>query len=222
MLGRAVLTTEMSRTTRIWAARATASRAHDFRWPSSSVCGAGVCGRCGTSELLGWCVVRGRVDRAGGAHGVARGEPVRTAETTSVMARTDSVAPGSSSTRPAWVASTVRCSVVGRERRELVLRGDPARVVEVLGGREDDERTVLQRGEGLGLLEDLGDHRHLVATVPERARRSSVMARPRSPASPGRSGGGEQPGSGRGGRGWGAGPGRAASSGTGRRSSGWR
>ena len=37
MEGSAVLTTEMSSTTRIWAARATASRAHEVRWPSCSV-----------------------------------------------------------------------------------------------------------------------------------------------------------------------------------------
>ena len=42
MVGRAVLTTEMSSTTRIWAASATASTVHGRRGPSSS---SGLCGR---------------------------------------------------------------------------------------------------------------------------------------------------------------------------------
>ena len=116
MVGRAVLTTEMSRTTRIWAARAIPSRAQDFLGPcSSSVwiawwwAGAWDIG----APQVGWWRVSGRT----GVQGVARADPVLTAWTTAVMARTDSAAPCGSSTSPAWVDSATRVEAVGGQGR---------------------------------------------------------------------------------------------------------
>ncbi len=54
MVGRAVLTTEMSRTTRICAVRATARTAHDFRGPSSASGGRGACGAGGRGAWTPW------------------------------------------------------------------------------------------------------------------------------------------------------------------------
>src|SRR3954463_9116604 len=112
MLGRAVLTTEMSRTTRIWAVRASASTAHDRRGPSAgSGPDGGVwaawCFGCigplmgtGTEPVVGAGSVRltgtprGRAAVAAADGGAVlvpvqfggRGAPVRTVWTTSSMA----------------------------------------------------------------------------------------------------------------------------------------
>src|SRR5829696_9002799 len=71
MVGRAVLTTEMSRTTRIWAVRARARTAQDRRvasagsGPDGGVCGPGWCSGCvgpliaaGTEPVVGAGSVR--------------------------------------------------------------------------------------------------------------------------------------------------------------------
>ena len=109
MVGRAVLTTEMSRTTRIWAARATASRAQDFLGACSSVAavsvrGVGLWRRGGTSELLRDSVrwVVGRVVSAVASRCGPRRRPRRWRAPTrrrGARRRSD----------PAWVESTSRC-----------------------------------------------------------------------------------------------------------------
>src|SRR6187551_952872 len=100
MVGRAVLTTEMSRTTRIWAARAIPSRAQDFLgscpssvWIASWWAGAWDIGAPQVVSMVG---VR-RTD----VQGADRADLVMTASTTAVMARTDAAAPSGSSTTPA-------------------------------------------------------------------------------------------------------------------------
>ena len=93
--------------------------------------------------------------------------PVRTEEMTSVMARTDSAAGRTSSSRPAWVESHGAVDGVGRQRGELVLGADPAVGPGAgRGGGQHGERSVTERGERLGLGEDLGDDRDLVPLVP--------------------------------------------------------
>src|SRR3954471_3498682 len=114
MLGSAVLTTEMSRTTRIWAARATTSSAQDARGPSWSAllpwCEAGSC----------WAVVWdiGTPQCGRGVGGVCAGgwadqDAVTgtcevTATTTARMAATVALAPCGSSSSPGWVEVTSR------------------------------------------------------------------------------------------------------------------
>src|SRR3954463_9872564 len=111
MLGRAVLTTEMSRTTRIWAVRASASTAHDRRGPSSGsgpdggvwaawcfgcigpliatgtepVVAAGSVGLTGTPRGRAAVAAAGRAVLVPVQFG-GRGAPVRTVWTTSSMA----------------------------------------------------------------------------------------------------------------------------------------
>ena len=138
----------MSRTTRIWAARATASSAHDFLGRLTSQVrgrrGAARCrgGRCVTWGLLGSGVLRGgrvMAARGGGGHFGSKGEPVRTAVMTAVMARTDSAAGASSSSSPAWVEST--CGGRGRWRARPAGPGRlPTGVGEILRGGDDGER----------------------------------------------------------------------------------
>ena len=67
---------------------------------------------------------------------------MRTAETTSVMARTDCGGAVLVLEQARVGGVDVAVHVVGRERRELVLRGGPARGRRGLGGGEDDERAV--------------------------------------------------------------------------------
>ena len=150
MEGRAVLTTEMSSTTRIWAARATASSAQDFLEPAARRAAASAgrawwAGWCVTSELLGLGV--GLVASGGAGGGCvliccSSGVPVRTAETTSVdgagrrgrgrlVLEQSGVGGGHRAVDP-----------VGRERRQLVLGRRPAGAVEGLRGGEHGERAV--------------------------------------------------------------------------------
>ena len=92
--------------------------------------------------------------------------PVRTEEMTSVMARTEAAAGRTSSSRPSWVEVDGAVDGVGRQRGELVLGADPALGPGAgLRGGEHGERSVTERGERLGLGEDLGDDRDLVALV---------------------------------------------------------
>ena len=108
---------------------------------------------------------RGGDDVAGQREG--SGVPVRTEEMTSVMARTEAAAGRTSSSRPSWVESTVRWTELDGQRGELVLGADPAVGPGAgRGGGQHGERSVAERGERLGLGEDLGDDRDLVALVP--------------------------------------------------------
>ena len=84
------------------------------------------------------------------------------------MARTDSAAGRWSSTSPAWVESTVRWTSLVESAASWSWAAAQPVVVERLGGGEDGQRTVAERGERLGLGEDLGDNGQLVTAVPGR------------------------------------------------------
>ena len=224
MVGRAVLTTEMSRTTRIWAARATASRAQDFLGACSSGCGVR-CGcrvvrRGGTSELLGsgragsvgWLRVgcgHARQGRAGADRGDDLGDgarPTRPRARSSV----DQTRVGGVDVRCRWLSTAPRACPGRRPSR---LRASDSEVVRTASGRSC---SVVR---AWAWREDRRDHRR------SRPARSGRRVRWRS--SPGRwptasagqvCAGAEQPSRDRAGPAWAAGPGRDASRRTDRRS----
>ncbi len=106
---------------------------------------------------------------AAGAHRTATGAPVRTASTTSVMARDAG----------GRVLRVLEEPDVGGGRRRggccwstaPAIRScaapQPGHLVEVLGGGEHDERLAVQAGQGLRLGEHVEQHRLLVADVAE-------------------------------------------------------
>ena len=114
------------------------------------------CGRCGRaasgwaggvghrSSSGGWLVV-GCAWTGRGGHCVARGEPVRTAETTSVMARTDSAAGVRvlDAARRGWT-STSRWTWSVESAASWSWAAAQPGVVEALGGGEHGERAAVR------------------------------------------------------------------------------
>ena len=188
MAGSAVLTTEMSRTTRIWAVRARASTAHDRAGSSIGLrlavrrvvrrgggaggCGVGgvhrnscarVCGRCGTSRwAVGACCVL-----IGWPEGCRCGPRV----TTAVMARTESVEPVRVVEEPDVGGVRDPVGAVRRQGGHPVLGGGPAlRAVGVLPGGDDGQRLRVEGGQRLRLGEHVPELGLLVAHVVGAAR----------------------------------------------------
>ena len=219
MDGSAVLTTEMSRTTRIWAARATASSAQDFAgdgWFAGGVVRSGsgwavwdigtprvVMGRSGGLLIDGWSA------------SAPAAVPVRTAATTSVMARTDSVAGPWSSSRPAWVECTVRWTRLVESAASwswAAAQPAPSRdseAVSTASGRPPSVVSAWAWAKTSGTTDSS-------SRTFRAARAVEVSAWTWAAAGPGRWGAGASREPGRGGPGWAAARGRAASRRTGR------